>query len=134
MKQTKPTLSHRASQQLAEVQTEMTAAAQELKDYTFTQKAAFVKKMQGQMAEINRDLEHISASIEKSSASVKAKAQPKNQALRDQTAKLHHQLDAVIAATESTWDDVKASSRTASNELKDGLQHARQWVSDKIAP
>lgn len=105
-----------------------------MKDYTFAQKAAFVEKMRGQMAEINRDLDQIAAKIEKSSAAIKAEAQPKHQALRDQTAKLHQQLDAVMSATEATWDDVKAGSRTAYIELKDGFHQARQWVSDRIAP
>ncbi len=134
MKQTKPALTAPASQQLEQVKTEMKAAAQDMKDYTFAQKAAFVEKMQAQMAEINRDLERIFATIEKSSPAVKAEVQPKHQALRDQTAKLHRQLDAAITATESTWDDVKAGSRTSYKELKDGFHQARQWMSDKIAP
>lgn len=37
-------------------------------------------------------------------------------------------------ATESTWDNVKSGSSKAYDDLKDGFQHARQWVSDKIAP
>jgi hypothetical protein len=132
--QTNPALTSPASQQLDKVKTEMKAAARDVKDYTFAQKAAFIEKMKGQMAEINRELDQISATLEKSSAAVKADAQPKHQALRDQTAKLHRQLDAAINATESTWDDVKAGSRTAYHELKDGFHQARQWASDKIAP
>ena len=87
--------------------TDSKAAAQEMKDYTFAQKAVFVERMQGQLAEMRRDLDHISATIENSSAAIKAKAYPKHQALREQSAKLHKQLDAVITATEFTWDDVK---------------------------
>ncbi|MGA2177243.1 MAG: hypothetical protein ABSH38_19890 [Verrucomicrobiota bacterium] len=134
MKQTTPAITPPASQQLDEVKTKTKAAVQDMKDYTFAQKAAFVEKMRGQMAEINRDLDQIAAKIEKSSAAIKAEAQPKHQALRDQTAKLHQQLDAVMSATEATWDDVKAGSRTAYIELKDGFHQARQWVSDRIAP
>ena len=119
---------------MTEATAETKAGTQETKDYTFAQKAAFIETMQGQLAEMRRDLDHISASIETSTAAIKAEAHPKHQALREQTAKLHKQLDAAITATESTWDDVKAGSRTAYNDLKTGFRQTRQWVSDKIAP
>jgi phage host-nuclease inhibitor protein Gam len=119
---------------MTEATAETKAGTQETKDYTFAQKAAFIETMQGQLAEMRRDLDHISSSIETSTAAIKAEAHPKHQALREQTAKLHKQLDAAITATESTWDDVKAGSRTAYNDLKTGFRQTRQWVSDKIAP
>jgi ElaB/YqjD/DUF883 family membrane-anchored ribosome-binding protein len=123
-----------ASQQLDKVKTETKEAAQEMKDYTFAQKAEFTDKMQSQLAEINKDLDKLSARIEKSSDAVKAEAKPKLQTLREQTARLNKQLDEARNATESTWDSVKATSKKAFNDLKDGFQQARQWVSDKIAP
>ncbi|MEK7685204.1 MAG: hypothetical protein AAB466_07275 [Verrucomicrobiota bacterium] len=122
------------AEQFDKVQKETTEAAQDMKDYTFAQKAAFVENMQGQLAEINRDLDQLSARIEKSSDAAKAEAKPKLQALRDQAAKLNQQLDEVKNATESTWGDVKAGFKKGYGELKDGFQAARQWVSDKIAP
>ena len=64
-------------------------AAQEMKDYAYAQKAEFVAKMQGQLDEINRDLDQLAAKIEKASDAAKAEAKPKLQALRDQTAKLN---------------------------------------------
>jgi hypothetical protein len=134
MKQTTPSITPHASQELDGVQSKTRAAAQTIKDYTFAQKAACVEKMQSEMAGINRDLDQIAAKIERSSAAFKAEAQPKLQALCDQMARFNKQLDAAMRATESTWEDVKAGSRTACNELKDGFQQARQWVSDKIAP
>ena len=123
-----------ASQQLDRVKTETKEAAQDMKDYTFAQKAEFTDKMKNQLAEINRELDQISAKIEKSSDSVKAEAKPKLQTLREQTAQLNKQLDEASNATESTWNDVKAGFRQGYDELKDGFQQARQWVSDKIAP
>lgn len=123
-----------ASQQLDKVQEKTADAAQDLKDYTFAQKAEFTAKMQSQLADINKDLDQLAAKIEKSSDAVKAEAKPKLQALRDQTARLGTQLDKVKDATESTWDSVKAGSKQAYNDLKDGFNQARQWVSDKIAP
>lgn len=59
---------------------------------------------------------------------------PKLQALREPTAKLNQRLDEAKNATESTWGGVKAGFKKGYGELKDGLQSARQWVSDKIAP
>jgi hypothetical protein len=122
------------SQQLDKIQAETKEAAQDLKDYSYAQKNEFVTKMQSQLAEINRDLAQLSIKIEKSSDAARAEAKPKFQALRDQADQLGKQLDDVKNATESTWDSVKAGSRKGYNELKDGFQEARQWVSEKIAP
>jgi cytochrome c556 len=122
------------SQQLDKVQAETKQAASDMKDYTYAQKSAFVETMQTQLAALNRDLDQLSARVEKSSETAKTEAKPKLQALRDQASKLNEQLDKAKNATESTWDDVKAGSKKAYNELNDGFQKARQWVSDKIAP
>ena len=122
------------SQQIDKVQTETKEAAQDMKDYTYAQKTAFVEAMQGQLAALNRDLDQLSAKVEKSSDAVKAEAKPKLQALRDQTAQLNKQLDEVKKATESTWDSVKGGFKKAYESSKEGFQQARQWVSDKIAP
>lgn len=122
------------SEQIDKVKTETTAAAQDMKSYTYAQKTEFVTTMQGQLDALNKDLDQLSAKIESSSETVKAEAKPKLQALRDQSAELTRQLDNVRNATESTWDSVKAASQKAFDSLKDGFQQSRQWVSDKIAP
>ena len=90
--------------------------------------------LQGQLTELNRDLDELGARIEKSSDTVKAEAKPKLQALRDQTAGLNKQLEEVKNATESTWDSVKSGFKKAYESSKDGFQQAHQWVSDKVAP
>ena len=123
-----------ASQQLDKVQAETKQAAQDMKDYTFEQKAEFVTQMQAQLAALNQDLDQLAAKIEKSNDAVKAEAGPKLQALRDQAAKLNQQLDEARNATESTWDSVKGGFKKAYQATKDGFNQARQWVSDKIAP
>ena len=74
------------SQQIENVKTETKQAAQDMKDYTFAQKAEFVKTMQGQLDTLNKDLDQLSAKIDSSSDAVKAEAKPKLQALRDQAA------------------------------------------------
>ena len=122
------------AEQLEKVKKDTKAAAQDMKDYAFAQKAAFVEAMQAQMTELNKDLDALIARVEKSSDAAKAEAKPKIQALRDQAAKLNKQLDEAKDASESTWNDVKAGFKKGYGELKDGFQTARQWVSDKIAP
>ena len=122
------------SQQLEKVQAETTQAAQEMKDYTYAQKSAFVANMQVQLAALDRDLDQLAAKVEASSDSIRAEAKPKLQALRDQTAQLNKQLDEVKNATESTWDSVRSGFKTAYVSSKDGFNQARQWVSEKAAP
>jgi len=122
------------SQQIDKVQAKTAEAAQEMKDYTFAQKAEFTEKMKSQLNALNRDLDQLGARIEKSSDAVKAEAKPKFQALRDQTAGLNKQLEEVKNATESTWDSVKSGFKKAYESSNDGFQQARLWVSDKIAP
>jgi len=122
------------SQQIDKVQAETEQAAQDMKDYTYAQKAEFVETMQAQLAELNRDLDQLAAKVEKSSDAVKAEAQPKLQALRDQMAQLNKQLDEAKNATESTWDTVKGGIKKGYEASEEGFQQARQWVSDKIAP
>ncbi len=123
-----------AAQQIEAVQSETKQAAQDMKDYTFAQKAEFVKAMQDQLAVLNQDLDKLAAKIDSSSDAIKAEAKPKLQALREQAAKLNQQLIDAQNATESTWDSVKAGSKKAYDSLAHGFTEARQWVSDKIAP
>jgi BMFP domain-containing protein YqiC len=122
------------SEPMDKVQTETTQAAQDMKDYSFAQKAEFVKTMQGQLDSLNKDLDQLSAKTDGSSDAVKAEAKPKLQALRDQVTQLNQQLADAQNATESTWDSVKAGFQKAYEATKDGLEQTRQWVSDKIAP
>jgi chromosome segregation ATPase len=122
------------SEQLDKVKQETKDAAQDMKEYTYAQRAEFVAKMQAQLDAINRDLDQLGARIDKASDAVKAEAKPKLQALRDEAAKLNTQLEQARNATESTWDEVKAGFRKGYGQLKEGFDQARQWVSDKIAP
>src|ERR1017187_2449441 len=73
------------SQQMDKVKTETKEATQDMKDYTFAQKAEFVEKMQGQLAEINRDLDQLAAKIDSSSDTVKAEAKEATQDMKDYT-------------------------------------------------
>ena len=122
------------AQQIDKVKTETKQAVQDMKDYTFAQKAEFVEKMQGQLTALNQDLDQLAAKIEKSSDAVKAEAKPRLQALRDQASQLNKQLDEAKNASESTWDSVKGGFQKAYESASKGFQEARQWLSDKIAP
>jgi ElaB/YqjD/DUF883 family membrane-anchored ribosome-binding protein len=122
------------TQQINKVQAKTAEVSQDLKDYTYAQKAEFTEAMQKQLTGINKDLDQLAAKIEKSSDAAKAEAKPKLQALREKADQLGKQLEEAKNATESTWDSVKVGSRKAYTELKDGFNQARQWVSDKIAP
>jgi predicted nucleic acid-binding Zn-ribbon protein len=122
------------TEEIDRVQEKTTAVAQDMKDYTFAQKAEFVSKMQAQVAALNQELDDLSAKVDKSSDAVKAEAQPKLKALREQTALLNKQLDTAKDATESTWDSFKGGFQTAYEATKSGFQQSRQWLSDKIAP
>lgn len=122
------------AQQIDKVQTETTQAAQDMKDYTYAQKAEFVTAMQARLTTLNRDLDKLSAKIDSSNDTIKAEASPKLQALRDQAAKLNEQLADASNATESTWDSVKAGSQKAWDALAKSFNDARQWASEKIAP
>ena len=122
------------SQKIERLQTETKQAAQDLKEYTFAQKAEFAASMQTQLAAINLELDQLAAQIEKSSDAAKAEAKPKLQALREKADQLGRQLDEAKNATESSWESVKAGSKKAYGELKEGFTQARQWASEKIAP
>src|SRR5881394_1158323 len=109
------------AQQIDKVQAKTAEVAQEMKDYSYAQKTQFVEKMQGQLDALKRDVDQLSARIEKSSDAVKAEAKTKLQALRDQTEQLNKRLDEVKNATESTWDTVKTGFKKAYESSKDGF-------------
>jgi chromosome segregation ATPase len=122
------------AKQLEKVRTDTKAVAQDMMDYAYAQKAEFLAKMQAQLDESNRQLDQLAGTIEKSNDAAKAEAKPKIQALRDQLASLNKQLDEAKNTNESAWSEFKAGFKKGYNELKEGFQQARQWVSEKIAP
>jgi DNA anti-recombination protein RmuC len=122
------------SKQIDKVQADAADAMKEMKDYTYAQKAEFTAAMKQKLATMDRELNALEAKVAKSSEDVKAQAQPKLQALREQQAALGKQLDKLNAATESTWESVKDGASKAYDSFKDGFQKSRQWLSDKIKP
>ena len=90
--------------------------------------------MTKELADIQTELDRLSAKVEKSTGEAKAEAKLKLEAAREQWAKAKKQLEAAQGATESTWDDVKSGVKKSYGELQDSVAKARQWVSDKIEP
>jgi len=121
------------SEQIGKLKSETKQAGQELKDYDYAHKTEFVVSMQAELDAINRELDALAAKVANSSDAAKADAEPKLQALRDQSARLASQLDNATNADESTWSEVKSGFRTGYAELKDGFNQAGEWISDKIA-
>ena len=95
------------TEQIDKLKTETKEATQETKDYAYAQKAEFVATTQSQLNDINRDLDQLSAKVERSSDAVKAEAKPKVQALREKADKLNKQLVALPVYALSIW--LKAS-------------------------
>jgi len=122
-----------AAKQLDKLKADTKEAAQDLKDFTYAQKVQFADNMQTRLNALNQDLEKMSAKINAASDTVKAQANPKLEALRDQVAQLKGQLDEIKNANESTWDSVKAKAQKAYTDLKAGCERAQQWVSDKLS-
>ncbi|HSY18465.1 MAG TPA: hypothetical protein VK815_09040 [Candidatus Acidoferrales bacterium] len=122
-----------ANRQFETVKTEITRAAQDMKDYPYAQKAEFVKAMHTRLNMLNLDLYKLTAKIDGSTDAVKAEARPKLQALRDQATKLNQQLADVPNATASVWDGVKAGTKKNCDTMADGVLGACKWAGDKIS-
>ncbi len=90
--------------------------------------------MKKELAEIQNELDQLSAKIDKSSGAVKADAKTQLEALREKWAQAKKQLDQAESSTESTWEKVKDNLKKYYGELKDSLEKTRRWLSDKIKP
>ncbi len=123
-----------ASIQRDKMKEETKEAIDATKDYAYAQKADYAAKVRAELAELNKELDQLSAKIEGSSASAKAEAKVKLQEVREKMARLGEKLDGVQSATESTWDEVKSGVKKGYDDVKDSFNQARQWLSEKIAP
>ncbi len=122
------------SQKLDDAKQNASAAAADLKDYTYAKKTEYVQKMRDELAALNQEIDEFGDKIAQESTEAKAAAQPKLDALHAQADKLKAQLDKAEDATEAGWDDFKQQAESDYNDLKKSCDDARQWVSDKIAP
>ncbi len=109
-------------------------AVQANKDYAYAKRAEYEEKMRAEMSNLRRDMDDLSAKIEKSSGNAKAEAEVKMQAMREKAKGLDDQLAKVKDSTEGTWEDVKSGFNKGYDELKESVKQGRQWLSEKIAP
>lgn len=109
-------------------------AAQAMQDYAYAQKAEFVDEMRRELADIQEELDRLSARVERSSGVAKAEARTQLDAVREKWAQVNTQLDQAESANESTWDDMMGAFKESYAALEDSFEKTRQWMSDKIAP
>ena len=100
--------------------------------YGYDQKDAFVASANADLDAIDQKIKKLSDKAATASDSVKADAQAKIQALRDQRAGLSQKLDAVKNATAADWDTVKADFKNAYDQVKTSCQDAWKWLTDKL--
>ena len=88
--------------------------------------------MKCDLAKVNENIDTLDAKINTASASTKAEAKSKLEALRVKSKELGNQIDAVPKATESTWEGVKTDTKDSYSKLKSEVAHERHWISKKI--
>ena len=109
-------------------------AAQPNRDYTYAQKAAFIDKMKKELADMQEEMDRLSAKIDRSTGEAKADAKARLEVVREKWIRAKKQLDQAESATESTWKDVQRGFNKAFQDLKDSFDKARLWMSEKIKP
>jgi DNA anti-recombination protein RmuC len=114
--------------QIEKIQEKTEATAQDMKEYTYAQRAQYADDMRAQLAAQDREMEQLSIRVEKANEAARNEDRPKLQALRDQRARMNKQLDDIKDASESNWNSVKADSRKAFADMKDGFNRSRQWI------
>jgi hypothetical protein len=132
-KSSSPSTDTTTDQQLDKLKQDTAQAAQDLKDYTYTQKDAFVQKMQVVRDELNQELTELSAKMDHASADAKTAAQPKLDALKAQIAALDVELDKAKNSTEATWADVKTGAQTALDKTTAAFEEAGQWIDKQFS-
>lgn len=130
----KPEETQSGSEQLHAPNKDAMDRSKDIGDYAYSQRSEFVARMQVQLRDLNLELDALIAKAEKASESAKTEASQRLQALREKITSLKAQIEAAESSSESTWAGVKSSAKKGYEELKDGLEQARQWLSDKIAP
>jgi len=100
-------------------------------DYSYSQKDAFVAKMQSKLDALDKNIKQLSGKVASASDATKTDAQAKLENLRGKRAVLDKKLGEVKNATEATWSDAKNSFKNSYDDLKNSLKQTWQWMSDK---
>jgi phytoene dehydrogenase-like protein len=114
--------------------TETKETTQTIGNYAYTQKAEFVGRMKKGMAKLDKELDRLSAKVDRSSGAAKADAKTQLATVREKWAQANKQLDKASNATEATWDNAQRDFKKSYGDLNDSFNKARQWLSEKIKP
>jgi hypothetical protein len=109
-------------------------AAEAIRDYGYAEKAEFIAATKKQLAEIETELDRLSAEVDASKGQAKADAKVRLDRLRKKWTATKQRLDAADKATESDWDTMKRDVEQSYGELKDAFDDTRRWLSKEIAP
>jgi archaellum component FlaC len=123
-----------ASADLQNAKADAKAAVENLSDYTYAQKEAFVQKMRDNLADLKKEIDDLGTKISQSTDEVKAAAKPKLEALDDQFDKLKAKLDNAEDATEDTWDNIKVGIKQSYDDLKKAYGDATQTTGTPSTP
>ncbi len=105
-----------------------------MEDYTYAQKKDFVEKMKKELAATQKEMDQLTAKIEKSRTETKAEAKIKLDAMQKKLAEAKKDLTKAENADESAWHDMKNGFKKTFSDLQDSYNKTRQWLSDKIEP
>lgn len=131
---TAPDASSTVESKLDAVKKETKEAAQTVQEYTYAQRAEFIRETKAELAKIEQEMDRLSAKAENSRGKAAREAKDRVAAVREKSVHVRRQLERAESATEATWDDAKAGVKGAYGSLKDSFEDTRQWLSDKIAP
>ena len=109
-------------------------AAQAMEKYGYARKEQFVHSMKKELADVEKDIDRLTAKVDSSTGAVKAEAKDKLEAVRLKWNKAREQLDEAESATEDNWDNFEGEFRKANGELKSKLDDVRVWLAKKIMP
>lgn len=123
-----------AAAQRGKVKSEAMKKGQTEQDLAFAHNAEMADQVKGELYEIQKDLNRLSATVDRSSGAAKTNAKAKPAGVPDKRAQPKPQLDQAESATGSTWEDVKTGFKKSYGELRGSVEKARQWLSDKIEP
>jgi len=101
---------------------------------SYAQKTVYVDQMKRDMSDIQKDIDDLSAQVEKTNDAARADAKVRLEALRQKWEQAKNRLDQAENSTEVAWSDTRVGFRTAYSDLQDSIKNMRQWLSDKLEP
>ena len=103
-------------------------------EYTFAQKVEFSDKMKKEVADLQVELDALTAKVNAAMDPVKTEGQAKVKAASEKLAMAKTTHGQIETSTEATWEAVRTSVKQANSDMKASFDQARQWASEKIAP